>query len=90
MNGYAAYTQPVPGGYRVMMRLCRDAKPRPVMRKGGFPAVFPDEAAALQAAVHHLLAFMNGNPIRGEIFEGPLTGSRSAAEELFKQERESA
>ncbi len=86
MNSYAAYVQNVPGGYRVMMRFCRDAKPRPVMDdKGRKPELYEDEGRAWKAATERLLLFMNGKPVRGEIFEaapGP-EAQWSAAEALF-------
>lgn len=81
-NRYSAYPQPVPGGYRCMIRVCRDARPNPVMEKGAKPKVVPSEAAAWREIALHLLAFMNGNEIRGERFEG--NDAKSAADRLFQ------
>jgi len=37
MNMFSAYTQPVPGGYRVMLRFSKDGHPKPVMDAGDKP-----------------------------------------------------
>lgn len=67
-NKYAAYVQEVPGGYRAMIRVCREAKPNPVMDKGDKPKIYPTRAAALTELLSHVVGFMNGRPIRGEHF----------------------
>lgn len=85
MNGYAAYPQPVPGGFRCMIRVCRDARPNPVMAPGDRPKIMDSEGEAWKEIALHLLAFMNGREIRGETFEvvKPATVARAKAEMLF-------
>ena len=78
-NKYAAYPQPIPGGYRAMIRVCRDAKPNPVMAKGDKPKVLDTEGAAWKEIALHLLAFMNGAEIRGEQFNGGTNTSSADA-----------
>lgn len=81
MNKYSAYPQPVPGGFRCMIRVCRDARPNPVMAPGDKPKVLDSEGEAWKEIAMHLLAFMNGREIRGEVFEG--VSSHSAADATF-------
>lgn len=84
MNKYAAYPQDVPGGFRAMIRMCRDSRPAPVMEKGEKPKVFDTEGAAWKEIALHLLAFMNGHEIRGERFDGDrLTDYRNQVEAIF-------
>ena len=85
MNKFSAYSQPVPGGFRCMIRFARDAKPKPLMAEGDKPQVFPDELAATKAALHHVLAYFNGNLIcSGEIAGGSIKEARRvAADRLF-------
>ena len=77
-----------------MIRVCRDARPAPVMKKGGAPHVEPTELEAYKLLVAHLLAFMNGHEIRGEVFEGgdysPRQLAKSQGEKLFKTKEECA
>ncbi|NTG48597.1 hypothetical protein G6M04_14485 [Agrobacterium rhizogenes] len=72
-NRYAAYPHRIPGGlgYWAMTRLCRDAHPSPIMDAGDKPKVFGSKGEAAEACLHHMLNFMNGKPIRGEMFDGP-------------------
>ena len=86
MNKYSAYPQPVPGGFRAMMRFARDARPNPVMEEGEKPKVLDSEAAAWREIALHLLAFMNGREIRGEKFDDGTTIKQAkfaAADRLF-------
>ena len=79
-NKYAAYVQEVPGGYRAMIRVCREAKPNPVMDKGDKPKIYPTRAAALTELLSHVISFMNGRPIRGEHFnDEPVISDADAA-----------
>lgn len=72
MNKYASYPHPIPGGfgYWAMMRLCRDARPSPIMDEEGKPKTFPTKGEAAEECLRHLVAYMNGREIRGEVFEG--------------------
>ncbi|MBB2699792.1 UNVERIFIED_ORG: hypothetical protein GGI66_004486 [Rhizobium esperanzae] len=80
MNRFSAYPQPVPGGFRCMMRFARDARPKPLMAEGDRPQVFPDELAATKAALHHVLAYLNGNLVcSGEIEGGSVKEAKFAA-----------
>lgn len=88
MNKYAAYAQEVPTGYRAMIRVCREAKPAPVMGYGEKPKVFDTEAEAWKEIAQHLLAFMNGREIRGEMFDIHVTmkdAKRAKFEKLFRK-----
>jgi hypothetical protein len=73
MNKYSAYPHRIPGGfgYWAMLRLCRDAHPAPIMAEADRPKVFATKGEAAEEALKHLVAFMNGRPIRGEVFDGP-------------------
>lgn len=72
MNRYSAYPHRVPGmaTYWAMLRVCRDAHPAPVLDRHGKPKVFPTKGAAAEECLKHLVDFMNGKSIRGEVFEG--------------------
>lgn len=90
MNKYAGYAQPVPTGYRAMLRFCRDAKPLPVMAAGECPKVFSTEGEAWKEIALHLLAFMNGHEIRGEMFNvggSVKEAKRAKFEKLFSKGR---
>lgn len=80
MNRYSAYPHRVPGmaTWWAMMRLCRDARPAPIMDDEGKPKVFATKGEAAEECLRHLVAYMNGREIRGEVFEGG-TYTRSAA-----------
>lgn len=87
MNRYASYPHRIPGGFGfwAMIRLCRDAHPAPVLDKGGKPIVFQTETEATKACLKHLLAYMNGHEIRGEVFEtGDYTPRRLAKSQALK------
>ena len=87
MNRYAAYPHRIPGGFGfwAMIRFCRDSHPTPVMDAGDKPKVFPTKGEAAEECLKHLVAFMNGRPIRGEKFEdGPTTKKAAAREQLRK------
>jgi hypothetical protein len=77
-----------------MIRVCRDARPAPILAKGGSPHVEATELDAYKLLVAHLLNFMNGAEIRGEAFEdGPYTKrqlARQKAQNLFHQAPENA
>lgn len=87
MNRYSAYARRIPGGFGfwAMLRFCRDAHPAPVMEEGDRPKVFATEAEATAECLKHVMAFINGRPIRGETFEieKPSTAARAKAEMLF-------
>lgn len=85
MNRYSAYARRIPGGfgYWAMLRFCRDAHPAPVMAEGDRPKVFATEAEATAECLKHVMAFINGRPIRGETFETVANDARSKAERLF-------
>lgn len=90
MNRYSAYPQPVPGGFRVMMRFARDSHPKPLMAEGDKPAIFATESAAWKACAHHLLQYLNF-PIVGGECEGTPTirqARKSAADRLFRKGKE--
>lgn len=84
-NRYSAYPHRIPGGFGfwAMLRLCRDAHPTPVMAEGDRPKVFATEGEATKECLKHIMAFMNGKPIRGETFETVANDARSKAEMLF-------
>ena len=96
MNRYASYPHPIPGGFGfwAMMRLCRDARPAPIMDEEGKPKVFPTKGDAAEECLKHLVAYMNGHPIRGEQFEGGDYSKRqlakSQAVKLFKTKEAAA
>lgn len=79
-NKYASYPHRIPGGFGfwAMMRLCRDARPAPIMDEHDKPKVFATKGEAAEECLRHLVAYMNGREIRGEVFEGG-TYTRSAA-----------
>lgn len=92
MNKYASYPHPIPGGfgYWAMMRLCRDARPAPIMDEEGKPKTFPTKGEAAEECLRHLVAYMNGREIRGEQFEGGTytrsSAAKARAEQIFKKE----
>lgn len=81
MNCFAAYPRPLPGGgFWAMIRLARDARPKPIMDKGERPVIYPTELEAQKACTKHLLAYFNGDLRR----DGKTISARlSAAEALF-------
>ncbi|MEI4482211.1 MULTISPECIES: hypothetical protein [unclassified Phyllobacterium] len=81
MNEFSAYTQPVPGGWRVMLRFSKDGHPKPVMDVGNKPLVLPCKLEATETAIKHLLAYMNGDYQRCGV---TLSTAISEAEALFK------
>ena len=88
MNHYSAYPHRLPGGrYWAMIRVCRDAHPAPVMEEQDRPKVFETRGAAAEECLRHIVAFMNGRPIRGEKFDGGVISlndvRRAKAEKLF-------
>lgn len=87
MNKYAAYPLRVQGAWLAMLRFCRDAKPAPVLDKGAKPKVFATEAEAAHECLKHVMAYMNGAEIRGEVFETGAYSKRafakSEAERMF-------
>lgn len=88
MNRYNAYPHRIPGGlgYWAMIRLCRDSEPSPVMDTGARPKVFGSKGEAAEECLKHVVAFMNGHEIRGEIFDATPSikqARREKAEKLF-------
>ncbi|AXV15102.1 hypothetical protein CYG48_04935 [Neorhizobium sp. SOG26] len=85
MNKYSAYPQPVPGGFRVMMRFARDSHPKPVMGPEEKPVIYPTESAAWKACAHHLLRYLNFPIVAGEVEHHPTLkeARREAANKLF-------
>jgi hypothetical protein len=87
MNRYSAFPRKLPsGGYWAMLRLCRDAHPAPVMGSGDKPKVFPTKGEAVEECLRHIMAFINGRPIRGESFNAAGTtkeAARIAADRIF-------
>lgn len=82
MNQFAGYVQPVPNGFRAMLRFARDARPNPLMCDGGNPIIFPSEAEAWQAVTTHLLRYFNSPMFRcGETVKG---AARAKADKLFR------
>lgn len=86
-NGYAAYPHRLPSGrYWAMIRMCRDAHPSPIMAAGDRPKVFDSKGEAAEECLKHMLAFMNGREIRGEVFDGPSVKEAkfAMADKLFR------
>lgn len=82
MNQFAGYVQPIPNGFRAMLRFARDAKPNPLMGEGGKPEVFSTEAEAWQAVATHLLRYFNSPMFRcGDTVKAT---ARSEANKLFR------
>ncbi|MEZ2220749.1 hypothetical protein [Rhizobium sp. RCC_161_2] len=69
-----------------MTRLCRDAHPSPIMDAGGKPKMFGSKGEAAEECLKHILAFMNGREIRGEVFDGPSVKEAkfAMADKLFR------
>ena len=92
MNRYSAYPHRVPGHSKwwAMMRLCRDARPAPILDEKGNPKTFQTKGEAAEECLRHMVAFINGRPIRGEVFEGgdysPRALAKSQAERVFAKE----
>jgi len=80
MNHFAAYAQPVPMGYRVMIRFAQHGRPKPVMDKGDKPKVFQTKLEATEEALRHLLAYMNTEYLRCGEFAST---AKNEAEALF-------
>ncbi|NEH72305.1 hypothetical protein [Rhizobium leguminosarum] len=88
MNEFDGYAHPLRGGgWRAMLRFARDAKPKPLLDKGGDPIWYEDELTATKAALRHVLAYFNGNLVSsGEIAGGTIHLARRAkAERLFRK-----
>lgn len=64
MNNFAAYLREVHGGWWVMLRFARNARPSPILSKGGVPIIYTSELHATNEALQHVLAYMNGNYLR--------------------------
>jgi hypothetical protein len=85
-NKYAAYAHRIPmGTYWSMLRFCRDAHPTPVLDGEGKPKVFSTKAEAVEECLKHVLAYMNGRPIRSETFEHSDYSIRSARRETAER-----
>lgn len=81
MNEVCGYARPVPRGFWAMIRLHRDAKPKPLLAKGGSPIVYTCEADALRAVLAHLCSYFNSPMVRdGEKISG---SARAQAERIF-------
>lgn len=83
MNRYDAFVERYMGRYRVMVQVCRESQPSPMLAKGGEPLMFPTRLDAEIARADTLLKFMNGHTIRGEIFEVTRNAAKETAEKLF-------
>lgn len=79
MNEIAAYARPVPRGFWGMIRLHRDAKPKPLMARGGSPIVYACEADALRAVLANLCSYMNSPMYR----DGAMVEAVSEADSHF-------
>lgn len=95
MNHYNAFpSRNHMGTWWAMVRICRDAEPSPVLDKQGKPKPFKTRGEAAEECLKHIVAFMNGNAIRGEVFEGAdysrRAVSRSKAEGLFRKKEAAA
>lgn len=82
MNRFSAYPQPVPGGYRLMMRFAKDSHPKPILGPEEKPIIYPTESAAWKACAGHLLSYLNF-PIVGETAANSSSSARAKAEMLF-------
>lgn len=85
MNEVAGYARPVPMGFWAMIRLHRDARPKPLLARGGSPIVYTCEADALRAVVAHLCSYFNSPMVRGG--ETISAGARAQAERIFSKGR---
>lgn len=86
MNCFSGYVREVPNGYWAMLRFARDGKPKPVMGEGDKPIVYPTKLAATEAALKHLLAYMNGDYLRiGEKAQGACSEAEKAFGTIFKK-----
>ena len=84
MNCFDAYPDPIPGGYRIMLRFAEDGQPEPLLIKGGQPAIFNTKAEAWEACTASLLRYFNGSlTSTGH----KITSAKSEAEAIFKNGR---
>jgi hypothetical protein len=58
------------------------------MAEGDRPKVFQSKGEAAEECLKHMLAFMNGREIRGEVFDGPSVKEAkfARAEKLFRKD----
>jgi hypothetical protein len=58
------------------------------MGAGNKPKVFGSKGEAAEECLKHMLAFMNGREIRGEVFDGPSVKEAkfAMADKLFRKE----
>ncbi|MDR6954174.1 hypothetical protein J2X65_003542 [Ancylobacter sp. 3268] len=82
MNECNAFAKPVPGGFIAFLRTVRDAAAKPILSKGGKPAVFATELEATREAMKHLIQYINGNLVR----DGEIAQAEAAADQFFKPE----
>lgn len=86
MNQFETYTQRVIGGYRAYLRTPADAFAKPILGKGGMPALFPDKLAAVEAVMSHLVRYVNGHLYRhGEIAGETAATADAAFNQVLKQ-----
>lgn len=78
MNEFDGFAHPVRGGgWRAMLRFARDAKPKPLLDKGGKPIWYEDEVTATKAVLAHVLAYFNGHLVcSGEIAGGSIKAAK--------------
>lgn len=89
MNQFDGFAKARRGGWFAMLRLARDAEPKPLLDSGGVPLIFPDELAATKAVLQHTFAYFNGHLVRdGEVARaGDRAGARAAANLVFRKGR---
>jgi hypothetical protein len=81
MNQFNAFAHKHHSGqFIAYVRFDRDGSAKPVLDRGGKPLVFLEELHALQAAVTHLLRYINGHFVR----DGEVLPAAVAADSHFK------
>lgn len=84
LNEFNVGTKRIRGGYLAVVRLPADADFRPLLAKGGVPALYGSELDAHKAATRFLLRYINGNLVRS----GEKVGKAlAAAEALFSGQK---
>lgn len=86
MNDFQAFPMRIAGGqYIAMLQLAHEAEARPILQKGGKPAIYPDEASCLKALTDHLLRFLRGHLVRDGEVAGHTAAQANAAFKVVKQ-----
>lgn len=80
MNEFNAFARPVRGGYSAYLRTAKDGSAKPLLGKGGKPAVFGTELEAVKAALGRLINYINGHLVR----DGEVATAVAAADSHFK------